>query len=74
MSRKILGQVEEVFSLLDEDGPWVDAELAKKIENVFSESSGENIKLQKIMKEYKRPANLLSLKRPKINQPEIESS
>ena len=64
MSREILGQVEEVFSLLDEEGPSVDnTELAK-----------ENIKLQKIMKEYKRPVNLLSMKHPKINPPEIESS
>ena len=73
MSREILGQAEEVFSLLDEEGPSVDTELATKIENVFFESSGENIKLQKIMKEYKRPVNLLSLKRPKINPPEKES-
>ena len=51
----------------------MDTELAKKIENLFFESSGDNIKLQEIMKEYKHPANLLNLKPPKIN-PEIESS
>ena len=70
MSRGILGQVEDDFSVLDEESPSVDTELAKKIENVFFESSGDNIKLQKIMKEYKHPANLLNLKPPKIN-PEI---
>ena len=73
MSRKILGQVDDEFSVLDEEGPSVVTELAKKIENVFFESSGDKIKLQKIMKEYKHPANLLNLKPPKIN-PEIESS
>ena len=73
MSRKILGQVDDEFSVLDEEGPSVVTELTKKIENVFFESSGDKIKLQKIMKEYKHPANLLNLKPPKIN-PEIESS
>ena len=73
MSRKILGRVEDGFSVHDKKGPSVDTELAKKIENVFFESSGGNIKLQKIMKEYKHPANLLNLKSPKIN-PEIKSS
>ena len=73
MSWKILGQVEDNFSVLDKEGHSVDTELAKKIENVFFESIGDNIKLQKIMKEYKHPANLLNLKPLKIN-PEIESS
>ena len=73
MSREILCQVEDGFSTLYEEGPSVDTELAKKIENVFFESSGDNIKLQKIMKEHKRSANLLNLKPPKIN-PEIEPS
>ena len=73
MSREILGQAEDDFTVLDEEGPSVGTELAKKIENVFFESSEDNIKLQKIMKKYKHPANLLNLKPPKIN-PEIESS
>ena len=60
------------FSLFDEEGPSVTTELARKTESLFSESSGENIKLQKIMKEYKHPADLSSLKTPEIN-PEIES-
>ena len=45
MSRKILGQVEVNFSVLDKEGHSVDTELVKKIENVFFESSGDNIKL-----------------------------
>ena len=73
MSWEILGQVDDDFSVLDEEGPPVDLELAKKIENVFFESSRDNIKLQKIMKAHKHPANLLNLKPPNIN-PEIESS
>ena len=73
LSRKILGRVEDGFSVHDKEGPSVGTELAKKVENVFFESSGGNIKLQKIMKEYKHPANLLNLKSPKIN-PEIKSS
>ena len=72
MSLDILVQADE-FSLLDEKGPSVDTESAKKVENVFFESSGDKIKLQKIMKEYTNPANLSSLKPHKIN-PEIESS
>ena len=51
MSREILGQVDDDFSVLDEEGLSVDTELTKKIENVFFESSGDNMKLQKIMKE-----------------------
>ena len=73
MSWEILGHVDDDFSVIDEEGPSVDLELAKKIENVFVESSGYNIKLKKIMKAYKHPANLLNLKLPNIN-PEIESS
>ena len=73
MSWEILCQVENDFSVLGEEGLSVDTEIAKKIENVFFESSGDNIKLQKIMKEYKHPPNLLNLKPPKI-KPEIESS
>ena len=73
MCREILGQVDVDFSVLDEDGPSVDTELTKKIKNVVFEISKGNIKLQKIMKEYKHPANLLNLKPPKFN-PEIESS
>ena len=45
MSREILGQVEDDFSVLDEEDPSVDTELAKKIENVFFASPGDNIKL-----------------------------
>ena len=73
MSREILGQVDDDFSVLDEGDPSVDTELAKKIGNVFFEFSGDNIMLKKIIKEYKHLANLLNLKPPKIN-PEIESS
>ena len=71
MSRKILGQVEDDLFVHDEEGPSVDTELAKKIESVFLKSSRDNIKLQKIMKEYKHPANLLNLKPSKIS-PETE--
>ena len=73
MSREILGQVDNQFSLLDEEGPSGDTALAKKTENVFFNSSGDNIKLQKIIKEYKHPANFLSLNPPNIN-PETESA
>ena len=73
MNRHILGQVDDDFSVLDEEGSSVDKDLAKEIENVFTESSVDNIKMQKIMKEYKDPANLLNLNPPKVNS-EIESS
>ena len=56
----MLCQVDDDFSVLDEECPSVDTQLAKKIENVFFESSRDNIKLQKTMKEYKHPANLLN--------------
>ena len=35
MSREIFGQVEDNFSVLDEEDPSVGTELAKEIENVF---------------------------------------
>ena len=53
VSWEIFGQVDYEFSVLDEEGPSVDTELAKKIERFFFESSGGIIKLEKIMKEYK---------------------
>ena len=62
MSWEILDQVDDDFSVIDKKVPSVDLELAKKIENVFFESSGDNIKLEKIMKTYKHSANLLNLK------------
>ena len=62
MSWEILDQVDDDFSVIDKKVPSVDLELAKKIENVFFESSGDNIKLEKIMKAYKHSANLLNLK------------
>ena len=70
MGQKIIVQVDDEFSLFDEEGSSVDTNLAKKIDNVFFESPGDNIKLQ--MNKCKHLANFLSLK-PKIN-PEIESS
>ena len=73
MSQEILCQIEGDFSVLDEEGLSVDTEIAQKIGNVFFESSGDNIKLQKIMKKYKHPANLLNLTPLKI-YPQIESS
>lgn len=51
----------------------LDTELAKKVEHVFFKSSGDNIKLQKIRKEYKPRANLFTLNPPKIDS-KIESS
>ena len=62
MCWEILDQVDDDFSVIDKKVPSVDLELAKKIENVFFESSGDNIKLEKIMKAYKHSANLLNLK------------
>ena len=56
MSREILGQVDDEFSLLDEEGPSVDSESESEFE-----SSIDNIKLQKVIKEYKQPAKSLSL-------------
>ena len=47
--------------------------MAKKIENAFFEISADNAKLQKIMKDYKHPDNLMSLKPLRLN-PEIDSS
>ena len=68
MSQEILGQTDNAFSLFYEEGPSVDTELAKRTENVFFESSGDTIKLQKITKEYKQPADLLGLKPLKLTQ------
>ena len=75
MSREILNKnmVYDDLCIQEDEGPSVDPDLAKKIENVFFETSGDNAKLQKIMKYHKHPSNLMSLKPLKLN-PEIDSS
>ena len=72
MSREILHQVDDDLSLQEVEGPAVDELLAEKINHAYFESSAENTKLQKIMKENQHPRNLMVLKPPKL-KPEIES-
>ena len=58
MSREILDQVDDNLGIIDEEGPSIDLHLAKNIYNVFFEISGDNAKLQKIMREHKLRSNL----------------
>ena len=72
MSRKILHQVDDDLGIQEVEGLAVDELLAAKIGHAYFESSADNAKLQKIMKENQHPSNLMAVKPPKLN-PEIES-
>ena len=72
MSREILYQVDDDLGIKEAEGPAVDELLAKKINHAYFESSADNTKLQKIMKENQHPSNLMAVKPPELN-PEIES-
>ena len=72
MSREILHQVDDDLGIQEAEGPAVDELLAEKINHAYFESSADNTKPQKIMKENQHPSNLMAVKPPKLN-PEIES-
>ena len=72
MSREILHQVDDDFGLPKGKGVAVDELLAGKISHAYFESSADNTKLQKLIKENQHPSNLMTIKPPKLN-PEIES-
>ena len=62
--------MDEDLGIIDEEGASIVPMVAKKIENAFFEISEDNAKLQKIMRDHKRPSNLNNLQLPVIN-PEI---
>ena len=72
MSREILHQVDDDLGVQEAKGPAADELLAEKINHAYFESSADNTKLQKIMKENQHPRNLMAVKSRKLN-PEIES-
>ena len=72
MSRKILHQVDDDLAIQEVEGLAIDELLAAKIGHAYFESSADNAKLQKIMKENQHPNNLMAVEPPKLN-PEIES-
>ena len=72
MSREILHQVDDDLGIQEAEGLAVDELLPEKIDHAYFESSADNTKLQKIMKENQHPNNLMAVKPPKLN-PEIES-
>ena len=72
MSREILHQVDDDLGIQEAEGSAVDELLAEKINHAYFESSADNTKLQKIMKENQHPRNLMVVKSRKLN-PEIES-
>ena len=72
MSREILHPVDDDLDIQEVEGLAVDELLAAKIGHTYFESSADNAKLQKIMKENQHPSNLMAVKPPKLN-PEIES-
>ena len=72
MSREILHQVDDDFGIQKGKGLAGDELLAEKIGHAYFESSADNTKLQKLIKENEHPSNLMTIKPPKLNS-EIES-
>ena len=72
MSREILHQVDDDLDMQEAAGLAADEFLPEKIGHVYFESSADNNKLQKIMKENQHLSNLMAVKLPKLNL-EIES-
>ena len=72
MSREILHQVDDDMGIQEAEGLAVDEFLPEKIGHVYFESSADNNKLQKIMKENQHPSNFMAVMPPELNL-EIES-
>ena len=72
MSREILHQVDDDMGIQEAEGLAVDEFLPEKIGHAYFESSADNNKLQKIMKENQHPSNFLAVMPPELNL-EIES-
>ena len=68
MSREILHQVDDDLGIQEAKELAVDELLAEKTDHAYFESSADNIKLQKLMKENQHPSNLMTVKPPKLNQ------
>ena len=71
MSRAILHQVDFDLGMQEAKGLAVGELLAGKTDHAYFESSADNIKLQKLIKENQHPSNLMTVKPPKLN-PEIK--
>ena len=65
MSREILHQVDDDLDIQEAEGLAADEFLPEKIGHVYFESSADNNKLQKIMKENQHLSNLMAVKPPK---------
>ena len=61
MSREILHQVDDDMGIQEAEGLAVDEFLPEKIEHAYFESSADNTKLHKIMKENQHPSNLMAV-------------
>ena len=72
MSREILHQVNDNLGIQEAEGVAVDELLVEKIGHAYFESSADDTKLQKIMKENQHSSNLMTIKPPKRN-PKIKS-
>ena len=72
MSWEILHQVDHDLGIHEVEDLALDEVLTTKICHAYFESSADNTKLQKIMKENQHPSNLMTVKPAKLN-PEIES-
>ena len=71
MSRQILHQVDNDLGIEEAKDLAVNELLAEKIDHAYFESSADNTKLQKTMKENQHASNIM-VKPPKLN-PDIES-
>ena len=72
MSKEILHQVDDDLGIQEAEGVAVDELLVEKIDHAYFESSADDTKLQKLMKENQHSSNLMTIKTPKQN-PKIES-
>ena len=72
MSKEILHQVDDDLGIQEAEGVAVDELLVEKIDHTYFESSADDTKLQKLMKENQHSSNLMTIKPPKRN-PKIES-
>ena len=64
--------MDDDLGIQEAEDPAVDELIAERINHTYFESTGDNTKLQKIMKENQYPSNLIPVKPLKLN-PEIES-
>ena len=67
MTREILNQVDDELDIQQSEGLCINKILAEKIEHAYFDTSGDNVRLQIIMRDNFQFQNLVSIKPPKID-------